>query len=684
MGIIKQIENFSVLGKRTWKGKMSKLGMVVVKELDLHLDQAQKRLKELKSISLPFVANYYKVIAEQDRVFVVRSWIDGEQLQPKIDLNLAKKIVELIRDVSSKVIIYDLRPEHLILKDGKVYICDLGFNKKGTLPYCAPEQINREILTNKIAYYQLGAVLYNLLEDKTPPDPQILLMPNVEQPIFTTVEDSVNKNLLKLFEADPQERADCTQILTSLYPGEQIFKDEKTAEAIVEEVEPPLEDEEELKKSEKSDKIGNNYSSHIDSSIVALVFLPLLLGVIFVYAAVHYNIFAFLDENTTSLAEETKAVKKIPSQSHLPQSWISPKDGAKMILIPAGDFYYGPVPEAGGGVKPKVVHLNDYYIDRYEVTNRQFRKFVKETGYKAQGNWQKYAGDDRLDHPVIMVSYYDCEAYARWAGKRIPTAQEWEKAARGGDLRLYPWGGVTGDPQKLNCVESIWGSTSPVGSFPEGASPYGVEDMAGNVWEWVDSWFIPYDSNDTYVSIRKVVKGGSRTDSYRDCTVVAEKGVVPDLGTLSGSGFRCVYDPADDGSKNRTPKNKKKLRSLEELTPPKKPSPVTPPQGEEIKENIPVPDYTIREIPEGTYNDRFDYNDNYVPPTEPENPPAEIIKENKNIPEAETKTSETRANKQNSVDEEEEIFGPKPVIPDLEKGTSSGFVDEDKVNYYAE
>lgn len=213
-----------------------------------------------------------------------------------------------------------------------------------------------------------------------------------------------------------------------------------------------------------------------------------------------------------------------------------------MVLVPAGPFLEGPSPDAGPGAAPVRGALPAFYIDRFEVTNQQFRRFVEATGYQAQGRWRRYATAGRERHPVIAVSWYDAEAYARWAGKRLPTEREWEKAARGGDGRRYPWGNPW-DPSRLNCFESAAGNTLPVGSVPRGASPYGAEDMAGNVWEWVDTWYVPLGAASNDLPLLRVARGGSRSDPGRDCTTVSRRGVFPENGALVNSGFRCALDP---------------------------------------------------------------------------------------------------------------------------------------------
>jgi serine/threonine-protein kinase len=203
-----------------------------------------------------------------------------------------------------------------------------------------------------------------------------------------------------------------------------------------------------------------------------------------------------------------------------------------MVLVPAGEF------QMGGGSEPvRTVDLEAFYIDRFEVTNARFARFVEATGYKVQGAWARYATPDRADHPAIAVSWFDADAYCRWAGGRLPREEEWEKAARGGDARLYPWGNRW-DPLRLNSLEMGPGATTPVGAYPGGASPYGVEDMAGNVWEWTDSWL-----GGSAVELLRVVRGGSRSDPEEMCRTYARRGIYPEAGTLVNSGFRCVVDP---------------------------------------------------------------------------------------------------------------------------------------------
>lgn len=169
------------------------------------------------------------------------------------------------------------------------------------------------------------------------------------------------------------------------------------------------------------------------------------------------------------------------------------RDRAPMVLVPAGEFTMGS--ETGGENEqpPHQVYLDAYWIDVYEVTNALYRKCVvagncRPPAHAASATRSFYFGNPQFDnYPVTYVGWDEAKAYCEWAGKRLPTEAEWEKAARGIDARIYPWGNEW-DGTKAN-VEWRVGDTTPVGSYPAGASPYGAQDMAGNVWEWVSDWY---------------------------------------------------------------------------------------------------------------------------------------------------------------------------------------------------
>lgn len=167
------------------------------------------------------------------------------------------------------------------------------------------------------------------------------------------------------------------------------------------------------------------------------------------------------------------------------------------VLIPAGKFLMGTdLKTTDAASRPQhVVNLNAYRIDKYLVTNAQYARFIAATGHRPPSDWKNgKIQQGVLLYPVTLVNWYDASAYAKWAGKRLPTEAEWEKAARGTDGRRWPWGNEM-DPARLNTYYNV-GSASNVTAYANGVSPYGVFDMAGNVDEWVEDDFLPYKGTD--------------------------------------------------------------------------------------------------------------------------------------------------------------------------------------------
>ncbi|OQY99748.1 MAG: hypothetical protein B6D41_00770 [Chloroflexi bacterium UTCFX4] len=175
------------------------------------------------------------------------------------------------------------------------------------------------------------------------------------------------------------------------------------------------------------------------------------------------------------------------------------KAGQEMILIPAGEFLMGSNDQSDEKPIHKV-YLDAFYISRYPVTNVEYKKFVDATHRTAPEHWQHgwfnktiAIPNGQENHPVVYVNWDDAAAYCQWAGGRLPTEAEWEKAAGWNDAnkskRVYPWGDGF-DSQKCNSSESGIYATTPIGKYsPQGDSFYGVGDMAGNVWEWVKDWY---------------------------------------------------------------------------------------------------------------------------------------------------------------------------------------------------
>lgn len=317
----------------------------------------------------------------------------------------------------------------------------------------------------------------------------------------------------------------------------------------------------------------------------------------------------------------------------MPKKIVTKKDKAEMILIPAGEFLMGSTKKEVRDAEEKwgleegllesetpqhAVYVDAFYIDKYEVTNAQYKKFVNETGHRAptiptkeevivalksessesgfvfsqntknaiiQENartlspWAWKDGTYPLgksNHPVVLINWHDAQAYANWAGKRLPTEAEWEKAARGTDSQFYPWGNDW-DETRCNSAERIalkplptlqaslewfhgeWenlvpikraqNTTVPIGSYRKGRSPYGVHDMAGNVFEWCADW---YDKDYYSYSPKRnpqgpkngntrVLRGGSWNYPGFKLRSTYRNMHAPSIGGPP-NGFRCVMD----------------------------------------------------------------------------------------------------------------------------------------------
>jgi len=238
----------------------------------------------------------------------------------------------------------------------------------------------------------------------------------------------------------------------------------------------------------------------------------------------------------------------------------------EMILIPAGEFLMGS-PEGVGNADEHPQHkvyLDDFYIGKYEVTNEQYAEFLSAIGknedrdgnrlfnpdvtavtieggkYKAFKGWE--------DHPVIGTTWYGANAYAEWAEGRLLTEAEWEKSARGTDSRKWPWGDLWAVGYCNSWEGGIHDTTSD-GSYPKGASPYGVQDMAGNVFEWVNDWYqVDYFNTSPYKNPKgpdiggyRVLKGGSWVEFENGVRISFKMGQYPS-NTRTDTGFRIAKD----------------------------------------------------------------------------------------------------------------------------------------------
>jgi formylglycine-generating enzyme required for sulfatase activity len=283
------------------------------------------------------------------------------------------------------------------------------------------------------------------------------------------------------------------------------------------------------------------------------------------------------------IAANQRAEVLIDIEPLRPSPIVKGEGGGEMALVPAGAFQMG-ADQGNENHRPRrKVTLGAYLIDRHEVTNGQFRTFIDARGYDRQELWSsagwqwrsrkdspslteatsgrsgsattrapRYWGDSRSNdarQPVVGVSWYEADAFCRFLGKRLPSEAEWEKAARGTDGRKFPWGEGS-EVGRANTTEAKAERALPVGSFPTGASPYGVLDLVGNVAEWVSDWYAkdypksaPAENpRGPHTGSRRVVRGGTWDDDVKDQAVMRRSSEGPEERNRK-LGFRCAKNP---------------------------------------------------------------------------------------------------------------------------------------------
>jgi len=482
----------------------------------------------------------------------------------------------------------DLKPGNILLDEqGKPYLSDFGIVKlmdatsmtsqgvMGTPAYMSPDHFEGRI-TVQSDIYALGMILYQMLTGKFPyqattpaewvrvhlleiPTPICRIDPNLP----TAIEAVISKALAKQPEERYQSAGEMARDLQGI--DGQVQADTSTRFVL-----PEINIEDEVQETRFEDKptvvADVETASKISWPLNGLLskwvgFGVILIIVVLVYILMNREPTTVMDRNESETP--TLIVTAVESTATLISPTATPisPDLSEMVYVPAGEFTMGSEDSKVDEKPIHTVHLDEYYIDKYEVTNEQYRVCV-ETARVCQPplNIKAYDDSTKANHPVVYVDWYRARDYCTWVGKRLLTEAEWEKAARGTDGWVYPWGNEFDNTRLSFCdtsCESDWkdqsindgfAETAPVGHYELGKSPYGAYDMAGNVWEWVSSQYKPYpyqadDGREDLISTTaRVMRGGGWFNGPTYRYVSSRAGYKPDYRS-SRVGFRCGVSP---------------------------------------------------------------------------------------------------------------------------------------------
>ena len=240
------------------------------------------------------------------------------------------------------------------------------------------------------------------------------------------------------------------------------------------------------------------------------------------------------------------------------------QDGMEMVYVPAGSFEMGSDSEFADEMPLRQISMDAFFIDKYEVSNGQYQECLTAGACTEPGNLTTpsqesyFANPDFADYPVVYVDWAQAQAYCQWIGGDLPSEAQWEKAARGTDGRQFPWGnegpdtqftfGAEDFPNDYANFDDYQGDLTPVGNYPNGASPFGALDMAGNVWEWTRDWYGAYDAGQTVnpegpeSGTDKVVRGGAFDFGAWSIRSTYRGKQSPNYQNYQ-QGFRCIVLP---------------------------------------------------------------------------------------------------------------------------------------------
>lgn len=579
-----------------WKAETKDRTNVALKVLNPQVLENEKVVRKffheamiLAKLDHPNICKLLEFFPDGGNYAIVMEYVEGTELKDILKqhpgplplgqaFNIAKQALEAFQYAHENGILHrDIKPANIMVaKNGAAKIMDFGIAKMAStashdtaasmlsIHYVPPERFDKSTeIDVRSDIYSLALVFYEMFAGRRPftatETSEIMFchlneIPEPPDKFAKEIPPKVSRAISKALEKNPAERfkdfrefgeamgtADSSwDDATAIFEGDETLADQTIALEMAKEVKAP--------KKKKPVLIA--------SILAALV----IAGIIGSYVALNYPL-KVQSSAKTKVEFVQKNVKGFDEVIH-------PGDGSAMILIPGGEFTMGS--DQYTAEKPvQKIYLDNYYIDKFLVTNEQFQKFVDATQYITDAekdrsgmvrigrrwkkvesaNWKTSDGmtsiEGKENHPVSQISYNDALNYCLWAKKDLPTEAQWEKTARGPEGNEFPWGSAGPNDTMAN-FDNIVSTTTPVTEYEKGQSFYGVYDMAGNVYQWCKDWYGTGKRNDKNptgpeTGEERVIKGGSFIEGEESLRSANRDRYAPNYSSFL-FGFRCACE----------------------------------------------------------------------------------------------------------------------------------------------
>ena len=593
-----------------YKARSSNGSMVALKVLNPQVLDNKKVVKKFfheamihAKLDHPNICRLIEFFPDGQNYAIVMEYVEGTELKELLQqqpdgilpfdkaFRIAKQSLSAFQYANENGILHrDIKPANIMInKEGNIKIMDFGIAKVAgaathdtaasmlSIHYTPPERFDpSRVVDTRSDIYALGLVFYELFAGRRPFDvdetSQIMFwhlneIPEPPETFVSGLPQDVSLAIQKALEKDPDDRfqdfKEFSDAMGSGTPGMDYTSslDETTASEqtiVTSLVEPAA-----MKKKAKKKK-----TEGLPLALIAGI--PAAMAVLLIGGFFTYQMFLKGPAIPGTAQQETVEIEYkggVPNSKGYPEI-THEKDNSTMIYIPAGEFTMGS--DIYSFEQPiQQISLDAYLIDKYLVTNRQFKQFVDENNYQTDAEkngsgevwtskrwrneqdaiWKKPDGSTSIegkeDYPVSQISHNDAIAYCEWAGKELPTEAQWEMAARGPGGGIYPWGNSDPDETIANYSDSFIEGTTPVTKYEKGQSYYGAFDMAGNLYQWCKDWYTPgaerKADNPTGPDegTERVLKGGSYSESM-DSLRSAYRISADPAASKAIYGFRCV------------------------------------------------------------------------------------------------------------------------------------------------